>query len=303
MGLAYCIVAYKNPAQIERLLRSLAHPDNVYFVHYDKRSPRSEHEELARLVQTHPHLHILPARPVLWGRYSIVETQLEVMRRCLQMQNQWSHFITLSGLDFPLKPQAEMVEEFKALPTTSFLSFFDPFVGGIWKDVEDRISRMYLDSMSLENFLKTPFIGRQVRRLLGWTNSIPFVPFVRREKPSWFRYMGGSNHFMLSREAVAYVLGDPDARRIIQWLRFTGIPEESIFQSVLLNSPFADSIINDDRRAIFWEKADSPSPRTLKCGDLSLLREAREKGKLFARKFDTSVDNEVICEIEKSLGL
>lgn len=303
MALAYGIVAYKNPAQIGRLLRSIAHSDNLFFVHYDKRSPRSEHEALARWVQEFPNLHILPARPVLWGRYSIVDTQLEMMRRCLQSERPWSHFITLSGQCLPLKPQDEMVRECEAQPTTSYVNFFDPLREPIWKDVHDRVTRIYLDSMTLESFLQIPFLGRRVRGLLGWTNSIPFVPWVRRKKPDWFRYMGGSNHFVLSREAVAYAVNDPQAQKITQWLKFTNIPEESIFQSVLLNSPLADRVINDDRRAVFWQNSNSPSPLTLKHSDLPALHEAREKGRLFARKFDINVDNQVICELEKELGL
>ena len=303
MGLIYCILAYKSPAQIARLAKALEHPGNLCFVHFDKRSPRGEHRALAELTRDLPQLRIVPARPVLWGRYSIVSAQLDVMRQALQLDQPWSHFITLSGLDFPLRPQAEIAGELAAAPETSFVSFFDPYIENIWKGVDDRINRIYIDSSALESLLKIPFFGRRLRALLGWTNSIPFVPLIRRQKPAWLRYMGGSNHLILSRAAVDYTLNDPAACRVIDWLRFTAIPEEAIFQSVLLNSPLAGSIVNDDRRAIFWEKAGDPSPQTLRMSHLGWLREERAKGRLFARKFDVSVDNAVLCELEKDLGL
>ena len=115
--------------------------------------------------------------------------------------------------------------------------------------------------------------------------------------------MGGSNHLILSRDAVAYAVNDPYARRITQWLRYTGIAEECIFQSVLLNSPLADRIVNDDRRAICWKQAGDPSPMTLTLAQLGWLREAQAKGQLFARKFDTAVDDALLCTLEKDLGL
>lgn len=300
MALAYCIVAYKNPAQVGRLLRSIAHPGNVCFVHYDRRSPRREHGELARLAAELPNAFLLPSRPVLWGRFSIVRAQLEAMRRGLAYP--WSHFITLSGQDFPLAPQERMVRELEAQPGASYLGFFDPF-GGIWKDAQERLTRVHLDSGLLEALLKLPGLGRRLRRLMGCEHSIPFVPFVRRKRPAWFRYMGGSNHLALSREAAEYVLGDSQARRIIRRLKSTGIPEESVFQSVLCNSPLAAALVNDDRRAISWERPGAPSPRTLTMADLPWLRARREAGKWFARKFDTAVDAGVLGALEKDLGL
>ena len=263
MGLAYCSLAHKNPAQIARLLRAIAHPDNVCVVHYEKRAPRSEPTALARKAHDFANVHILPSRPVLWGRYSVIGTQLEGLKQCLALGDRWSHFITLSGQDMPLKPQAEMVAELAAAQGTSFASYFDPVVEPHWKNLADRTSRV----------------------------------------PSWFRYMGGSNHVILAREAASYLVSDPKALRITQWLKYSGIPDESIFQSVLLNSPLAASVVNDDRRAICWESHGSPSPITFTRSQLAWLREARAQGKLFARKFDSGVDDEVICAIAKDLGL
>jgi len=303
MGLAYCILAHKNPAQIVRLLKAIAHPDNFYVLHYEKRAPRAEHDALARLAKEIPNFHLLPSRPIIWGHFSVVGAQLEGMELALQSGCKWSHFITLSGQDFPLQPQAEMIRELEAASASSFVSFFDPFAESVWNNVEDRVSRVYIESMLLEVLLKVPFLGRRLRGICGWTNRMPSVPWVRRARPDWFRYMGGSNHVILSHEAAAYISSDPAARRIIRWLRHSGIPDESLFQSVLLNSPLAASVVNDDRRAIFWERVGAPSPETLTLAHLSWLREAREKGKLFARKFDVGVDNAMLSEMEKEIGL
>jgi len=193
-----------------------------------------------------------------------------------------------------LKPQSEMVKELEAAATSSFLSFFDPFAEPVWTNLPDRIHRVYIDSLMLESLLRVPFFGRRLRQLCGWTNRLPSVPFVKRERPGWFRYMGGSNHVILSRDAASYLVTDPNARRIVRWLKPSGIPDESVFQSVLLNSPLAASVVNDDRRAILWEKSGAPSPITLTREHLPWLREQRAKGKLFARKFDA---------IENDLGL
>jgi hypothetical protein len=302
MALAYCILAHKNPAQVGRLLRAIAHPENICFLHYEKRAPRAEHAEVERLAKEIPGVYLLPSRPVLWGRFSQVGTQLEGMRRALECGRPWTHFITLTGQDFPLWPQARMIEKLAAAKDASYVSFFDPFATDYWKNVEERLGRFHLDSATLEWLLKFPGLGRWLRQICGWRDRMPSLPWVRRQLPEEFRYWGGSNHVILSRVAAAYIANDSNARRIVDWLKRSGHPDETVFQSTLLNGPLAGTVVNDDRRAILWEREGEPSPQTLRCADLPWLRgKAREEGKLFARKVDLMVDPKLMDELEGDL--
>lgn len=303
MALAYCILAHKNPAQVARLLRAVWHPANLYLLHYEKRAPRDEHRALSRLAEEHPNVRILPPRVVLWGRYSQVAIQLKAISCLLHTDAPWTHFINLTGQDFPLKPQAAIMRELAAAGSTSFVSYFDPFDGTHWQNPTERLTRVHIDSALLEAVLRTPGFGRWARHYLGWSNQMPFVPLIRRQPPSSLKYIGGSNHVVLSREAASYICSDPKASETIRWLKWTGHPDESVYQCTLLNSRFSELTVNDDRRAVFWAKAGDLSPRTLALTDLQRLREARDAGNLFARKFDLTVDEKVICEIEKEVCL
>ena len=60
-------------------------------------------------------------------------------------------------------------------------------------------------------------------------------------------------------------------------------------------------MVNTDRRAILWEREGAPSPMTLRRADLPWLLKAREEGALFARKFDPTVDDEVLRELERTI--
>ena len=301
MALAYCILAHKNPAQVARLLRAIWHPDNLYVLHYERRAPRAEHQALARLADEHPNVRLLPPRVVLWGRYSQVAIQLSALGCLLSDKMPWTHFINLTGQDFPLKPQTEIAGELAAAGNTSFVSYFDPFDGIHWQNAGERLARVHIDSPLLEVVLGIPGLGRRLRYLLGWNNRMPSVPLLRRKPPTAFKYVGGSNHTILSRKAASYICSDPKASKTIRWLKWTGHPDESVYQSTLLNSRFSELTVNDDRRAVFWANAGDPSPRTLDLKDLPRLREARDSGKLFARKFDPAVDEKLICEIERDV--
>lgn len=299
MAIAYCILAHKNPEQMRRLLRAVWHPENLYVLHYDKRSARAEHAVVARLPEEFPNVRILPCRAVFWGRFSQVAVQIKALKLAVQSAAAWTHFINLTGQDFPLRPQSEILSILSAAAGTSYVNHFDPFDGVHWQYPADRLSKIHIDSPFLERLLMVPAIGRRVRRALGWSNRIPTVPFLRRKSPAEFRYFGGSNHLILSRDAATYVVRDRNAGKTIWRLRWSGHPDESVFQSSLLNSRFAEVTVNDDRRAVFWEKRTDASPQTLTSADSDRLRNARSEGKLFARKFDVLKDSDIINLVER----
>ena len=304
MAIAYCVLAHKNPEQMRRLLRAVWHPENLYVLHYDKRSPKADQESVARLAEEFAGTRILPSRAVFWGRFSQIAVQLAALKSVVESAAPWTHFINLTGQDFPLKSQGEILNILSAAADISFVSHFDPFDGIHWQYPMDRLSRIHIDSPLLEALLTVPAIGRRVKWALGWSNRIPTVPLLRRRFPADFRYFGGSNHVILSRNAANYIVTDPKARKTVRRLRWSGHPDESVFQSVLLNSRFSEVTVNDDRRAVFWQKCTDSSPQVLTSADFGRLRHARSEGKLFARKFDVLEDSKLFDLVEHEfLGL
>jgi len=57
----------------------------------------------------------------LWGGYSLVDAELRGMARLLEMDKSWTHYINLSGQDFPLKSQKYIREFFAANPGKQFI--------------------------------------------------------------------------------------------------------------------------------------------------------------------------------------
>jgi hypothetical protein len=250
-------------------------------------------------VKEYTNVWTVPSKPVQWGRYSQLAAQFICLRSCLEANISWSHFINLTGQDFPLLSPDALLAELQTKTDQSFISYFDPLAERYWNDVEDRLSRIHFDSVLLEKVLRIPGIGRRIRSILGWTNRAPFVPFIRRARPRGFTYYGGANHFILARSAANYLVHDARAGTIIRRLRRTGFPEESSVQSALVNSCLRSDIVNDDRRAILWKNSSDPSPQTLTPADLPWLHEARARGKLFARKFDLASGSEMLDLMER----
>jgi len=64
----------------------------------------------------------------------------------------------------------------------------------------------------------------------------------------------------------------------------------SFFQTLLLNSPLKDRIVNDSLRYIEWHRPGK-KPATLRADGFDALRSS---SKLFARKLDMDVDSDMI---------
>jgi hypothetical protein len=296
MALAYLILAHKDPAQVELLFRTVHHPDDTFILHFDRRASPALHELADRLACAYPNVHVLRPRPVIWGGFSMPAVQLEAISEALRRNACWHHLITLSGQDFPLHPRDEVLSFLQRQLMASFLSWFDPLTTTHWNNASERINRYHLDWPWLHRLLSLPGLGRRLRSMLGWRGTFPHITGYRRRWPNFFHYYGGANHVAISRAAATYLTCDPSARRIIDWLRHAAHPDEITFQSVLLNSPLHDTLVNNDLRHIQFEKPSDPHPKTLTVADLPALRVSKA---FWARKFDPQVDAGVIHELAR----
>ena len=112
--LAFSIIMHENVEQMERLLRVIYRPQNVYCVHLDARASASLHQALHGIAGCFSNV-IIPKRPIKveWSEFSVLEAELMCMRE-LWKQKHWKYFINLTGREYPLKTNLELVQILKA---------------------------------------------------------------------------------------------------------------------------------------------------------------------------------------------
>jgi hypothetical protein len=285
MSLALFILAHKNAPQVARLFHTVHRPEDLVVLHFDRRADASLHLLGRELARAHRNVIVLRPRTILWGGSRMAEVQIEAMAAALNASGRWHHFLNLTGQDFPIKPLADLDAHLAARPDANCVSWFDPVFTPLWSNARDRLRRYYLEWPWLDALLRLPGLGRRLRALLGWKNHLPHVPGYSRRWPD-FHYYGGANHVVLSRAACEYLTKDSTARRIVRWLSHSAHANEIVFQTALLNSPLAATIVNTHLREIDFPP-HSPHPRTFKNTDFDRLVASPH---FFARKFDESVD-------------
>ena len=119
-----------------------------------------------------------------------------------------------------------------------------------------------------------------------------------RKLPAGMKPYGGSTWLKLTYSCVKYVLDFIDSNpRFVNFYKFSLITDEIFFQTIILNSPYAPKVINSELTYTDWS-AQGSNPEILGVEDFEKIAKCDS---LFARKFDTNYDSEILTLIDKKL--
>jgi hypothetical protein len=277
MKLAYFILVHHKPAQLRRLMRAIWRPQHFYVIHVDRRAS-AEVRRAARELAREANVALLPPSRCYWGGWSLVRTELRAMRRLMAM-GEWSYYVNLSGQDYPLRTQEEIAAALGRLPHRDWVEFessLDP----------ERATEL----ARREQVLAVELPWRDKPWLIYW--SPPWrAPLLKGA----IRYLG-SQWKMITRQSCQYLTVPKNTRRFRAAYWGTLVPDESFFQTVLLNSDRPAMVAGRNWHFVDWFTGPA-HPRVLDISDLPRL-EASDA--FFARKFD---DGSVLDALEDRLRL
>lgn len=303
MKFLYFIASHTNPGQVARLVDTVCalSPDGVVYIHHD-----GDPEPLR--AHAGGRANIVVARetvPVEWGGSSRIDMHLESLR-FMQRHLDFDWLIMLSGQDYPVRPLRELESH---LARNAFDGCFS------WMDVRDpRLAFRYeYQYFKLGNSLMRH--GRKIQKTAALLNRIAgaqlvrFKPKYRRLgcRPLWtpfkkgFNWYKGSDWFALRAPVVSYLLDFVDRKPpVYRYYRRTLHASESFFHTILLNQDRFE-FQNESLHFMEWDAAQHHAhPVVLKQGDYGTILESE---KFFARKFDDTVDGQVLDMIDRGLGL
>ncbi|THD26685.1 Beta-1 3-galactosyl-O-glycosyl-glycoprotein beta-1 6-N-acetylglucosaminyltransferase [Fasciola hepatica] len=120
--LAFSLVVYTDSDRVLRLFRAIYRPHNYYCIHIDRKSAPTFVEEIERLQQctqlSHNVYFVEPSvrLSVRWGRISVLDADLACARILLdRAPNRWKYWINLTGQEFPLRTNWELVRALRLL--------------------------------------------------------------------------------------------------------------------------------------------------------------------------------------------
>ena len=273
--------------QILRLFKAIYHPTHFYYLHVDANFDYL-HNSLLPLEDKFDNVQLARNRyRTMWGGASLLDMVMGVMGEALwAIKWEWDYFINLSGADFPIKTNDEITQLLGANLGENFVkpSNGDPEV----------------------------FIAKQGINFTFLQCDNHMWKLGPRHIPEGIVINGGSDWVTLHRDFIEYVLTTDDVliRELKHFYKYTLLPVESFFHTVLRNSIYCNTFVKQNLRIVNWIRKlgckcqykhivdwCGCSPNNLRANDLRKLIDQPEYI-LFARKFESIVENGVLNLIE-----
>lgn len=302
---AFLIIAHNNWWQLKKLIECLDSDNHDIYVHVDKKSKDFDELYFANATAKST-LKFYREYEVFWGGFSQVQVELFLLQEATN--NQYDYYHIISGVDLPLKNNADIDSFFEIHNGMEFIQYDD-------KALIDNpeISRRAKYYHFLQNYRrrykqkwKNEFFTFVERVLL----IIQIVLHVNRLRDLDWKIMYGSNWVSITDKLAKTILSNKE--KLTKIFNFTNCADELIVQTVAYNCGFKEKIYKPEAgqqanlRYIDWSRGKNGNPYTFKKSDESILLPMICGGKkqcenLFARKFSESVDKEIICCVLNNL--
>ena len=112
--IAFSILLFKDVEMVERLLRAVYRPQNYYCIHVDSKSNKEVHDAMKAIVNCFDNVFLAHRSvDVQWAWYSVLEPDIVCMEDLMKRSSKWKYFINLTGQEFPLKTNLDLVKILK----------------------------------------------------------------------------------------------------------------------------------------------------------------------------------------------
>lgn len=295
---AYLIMAHTDFKTLIALLSCIDDERNDIYLHVDKKSKNVPWLEIKKII-IKAQLYILKSESIRWGSYRQIKCEVALLKAATS-HDQYAYYHLLSGSDLPLKNQDYLHQFYDENQGKEYIQFvnenmmsscncyerirFYSFFQGFSKHRNYFVRLAYALFNAISIHLQMLFHFDRNRKL---KQSLAF----------------GANWFSITNDLANYVVSQE------QWVqkhfRFTRCADELFLQMLVYNSGFykqvyhsyAEDNFNGDPilRKIDWQRGN---PYIYKIEDLN---ELLDNNFLFARKFNSDVDFNVVDSICKAI--
>jgi hypothetical protein len=279
MRIANIIIAHKNPEQLSDLINQF--PEDYYhnWVHIDSKCDLNNFKSILSI----PNVTLLPRRSLVWAGFGFVRVTVEAMKIIKESKEKYFYYNLMSGMDFPLRPTKEFYDYLNVSYYSDKREFFHIVdVDENWP-AKHRYERYHLIDWTIKGRYFAERIINYFLEKRQYYNG-KFIPY------------GPSGWFTATDEFVTYSLkyfeNNPD---YLRFMRSVWCPDEMVFNSLIMASPFKEQITNSNLRYIDWSEGNA-NPKTFKIEDFDAIMSS---GMFLARKFDNQVDSQIIDELKK----
>lgn len=286
--IAMLMLCHKNSNQVNQMIDSLRHPSISFYIHVDKKS------DIGPSIKRSENVFFVPENNrvnVRWGSISQVDASINLMRFA-QQHCEYDYYWLCSGQDLPIKQVDTIVNWFKKHNGHDFYELFKSRNTGLsCENNYDKRNAIFFPKWILGKGAMRRIVKRVYTELTGGYNRT--YNWAKRAPVNNLQFYFGSSWVCLHNNTIKWIMRYlKDHPEYYRFFMNCNCPDESFFQTLAMNSPYKENRM-DYLHYVDWSEGNN-NPKTLKIEDKEKLFRS---DKLLARKFDSTVDNQIIEEI------
>ena len=226
MRIAYLILAHDQPRHVGRLVEQLDDGNARFFIHVDRKSDIA----LFRQAITSERATLLNERlSINWGGWRMVQATLNMLRRAHSVGTS-DYYQLLSDSCYPIKSNRDIAGKLHA-STNNYIT--------INHELTPQSQRFWwIGQYHWPDLLP----GRTPMRLHKFSRRLQ-SRLPPRRLPRGLRLYKGWQWWCLSYECIDYILRYIESHpEVVRFFRYTRIPDETFFHTIIGNSKFADRL-------------------------------------------------------------
>lgn len=275
---AYLIICHNNFKILQMLLSAIDDDRNDIYIHVDKKTANVPFEDIQCAV-SRSFLTFIERSSVNWGGYSQINVELALLSEATKTPHAYYHLI--SGVDFPLKSQADIHQFFDDNAGKEYISFdqckerMEEFKDRIryYRWFQDKIGRNRGKWVAI--MYKLENVSLRIQCMMK-VDRLKYCPYEIKKGAQWFSITHNLATYLLSQKNIKKYFGK------------SLCTDELVVQTLAYASPYRDNITGSNLRLIDWYRGD---PYTFTSDDYSQLVKS---DRFFARKFDENVDLNIV---------
>jgi hypothetical protein len=308
MKICYLIQTHKNPEQIYRLVKLIKQlsPDSYVLISHNYYTC-----DLDRIpIQNLPNVEIIISNKIQRYDFSILQAYFNAIDWLFQHNIKFDWLVNLTGQDYPTQPLPKIEKFLVQTEYDGFLEYFDVFSPQSPWSLKTAYNRYYyqyfLSPVQLSS--KQKIIFKPVKKFINFFQKIvrvdisPVLMIAYKSKKlpfnRQFKCYGGSYFTTLSWKCISYLHAlSINPSKIINYYKKTLLPEESLIQTLLVNSK-KFNLCDRNYRYINFEHSRHGHPHLLTHQDYPFLI---QEDIHFARKFDIAENSKILDMLDKRI--
>lgn len=284
---AYLIMSHNEFSILENLILLLDDSRNDIYVHIDSKVRNFDFKYYEQLLKK-SNIYFIERKNIRWGHVSQIYCQISLIKNAIKKNYNYYHLI--SGVDLPIKTQDEIHSFFERNNGSEFIHFCTEEEAD---NVKDRVLHYNFMRYHRSNKIMS-IIGEKFNNLI---KRLQYKINYQRKWDKNIKICFGSNWFSITNDLAKYIIEKEEW--INKHFKYSSCADEVFLQTLVYNSKFKEKLFmnsfNDDYKACLREvDFKRGNPYVYRKEDFEQLINSE---KLFARKFSSQVDNDIVDKI------